>query len=187
MIQAVVKRNDKFAYGLIAVLSVVVFAVVASLGKLKIYNLAPGFQLGFDPHIFARINGVLNSLVAILLIFGLILVRQRKYELHRTVMLTAFGVSSLFLVSYICHHFLTNDTPFGGTGAIRYFYYPLLITHIILAATVLPFILLATYRGLTADFKGHKKIVRITYPIWLYVSISGVIVYMMIAPYYTTL
>ena len=187
MIQAVLKKNDKQAYGIIAVLSVVVFLVVLSLGKFKIYNVAPKVELGFDPHIFARINGVLNSLVAVLLIFGLMLVKQRKYTQHRNVMLAAFAASSLFLVSYICHHFLTNDTHFGGTGAIRYIYYPLLVTHIILAATVLPFILLTTYRGLTADFKEHKMIARITYPIWLYVSVSGVVVYLLISPYYTAL
>lgn len=185
MIQALVKKNDKFAYGLIGTLSVVVFLVVLSLGKFKIYNIAPTMQLGFDPHIFARINGALNTLVSILLIAGLVLVKQKKYELHRTVMLTAFAASSLFLVSYISHHFLTNDTHFGGEGAIRYFYYPLLITHIMLAATVLPFILLTMYRGLTADLKEHKIIARVTYPIWLYVSVSGVLVYLMISPYYT--
>ena len=99
MIQAVLKKNDKQAYGIIAVLSVVVFLVVLSLGKFKIYNVAPKVELGFDPHIFARINGVLNSLVAVLLIFGLMLVKQRKYTQHRNVMLAAFAASSLFLVS----------------------------------------------------------------------------------------
>jgi putative membrane protein len=187
MIQAVLKRNDKQAYGLIGVSSVVVFLVVLSLGKFKIYNIAPSVSLGFDPHIFAHINGVLNSLVSLLLIAGLIFVKQKKYALHRTTMLAALITSTLFLVSYICHHFLTFDTHYGGTSAIRYFYYPLLITHIILAATVLPFILLTTYRGLTADFKEHKKIARITYPIWLYVSVSGVIVYLLISPYYTAI
>ena len=187
MIQAVVKRNDRQEYGLIAVLSVVVFSVVVALGKFKIYNVAPSVTLGFDPHIFARINGYLNSLVSILLIAGLLLVRQRKYAMHRATMMAALVASTLFLVSYICHHFLTYDTHFGGVGAIRYFYYPLLITHVVLAATILPFILLTTYRGLTADFTAHKKIARITYPIWLYVSISGVVVYLLISPYYTVI
>ena len=102
-------------------------------------------------------------------------------------MLTAFCFSSLFLVSYILHHLLTVDTHYGGEGPVRYFYFPLLITHIILAATILPFILLTTYRGLTSDFANHRKIAKITYPIWLYVSISGVIVYLLISPYYSHL
>jgi putative membrane protein len=183
MIQPILKRHDSAAYGVIATLSVVVFAVVVALGKFKLLSIG----LGFDPHIFARANAYINSIVALLLIYGLILVRQRKYEQHRNVMLTAFAFSSLFLVSYILHHLLTADTHFGGEGMIRYIYFPLLITHIALAATILPFILLTTYRGLTSDFKNHKKIARITYPIWLYVSISGVIVYLLIAPYYSHL
>ena len=187
MIKALINRNDKLAYIIIGVLSVVVFALVVSLGKFKIYAVAPGIELGFDPHIFARINAVLNTLVSVLLVVGLVLVKQKKYAAHRTVMIMAFVASSLFLLSYVSHHFLTNDTHFGGVGAIRYFYYPLLITHIVLAATVLPFILLAMYRGLTAEYSEHKKIVRVTYPIWLYVSVTGVIVYLMISPYYTTL
>ena len=181
MIQPVLKRNDKQAYGIIATLSVVVFLIVISLGKFKLLNL----ELGFNPHLFARINAFINSAVSILLIYGLVLVKQKKYEQHRTVMLTAFAFSSLFLVSYILHHLLTVDTHFGGEGLIRYFYYPLLITHIILAATILPFILLTSYRGLTADFSQHRKIAKITFPIWLYVSISGVIVYLLISPYYS--
>ncbi len=181
MIQPVLKRNDKSAYGVIAVLSIVVFAVVVLLGEFKMVNL----DLGFDPHIFAKINAFINSTVSILLVYGLILVRQKKFTQHRNVMLTAFGFSSLFLVSYILHHLLTIDTHFGGVGAIRFFYFPLLISHVFLAATILPFILLTTYRGLTSDFGNHRKIARLTYPIWLYVSISGVLVYLMIAPYYT--
>jgi putative membrane protein len=183
MLQPILKRNDRPAYALIAPLSVVVFAVVVALGKFKLANL----DLGFDPHIFAKINAYINSIVSLLLIYGLILVRQKKFAQHRNVMLTAFAFSSLFLVSYILHHLLTLDTHFGGEGAIRYFYFPLLVTHIFLAATILPFILLTTYRGLTSDFRNHKKIARITYPIWLYVSVSGVIVYMLISPYYSHL
>ena len=181
MIPPVLQRNDKQAYGIIATLSIVVFLVVLSLGKFKLLQI----ELGFNPHIFARINAFINSIVSILLVYGLVLVKQKKHEQHRTVMLTAFAFSSLFLVSYILHHLLTVDTHFGGEGLIRYFYYPLLITHIILAATILPFILLTTYRGLTADFGQHRKIAKITFPIWLYVSMSGVIVYLLISPYYS--
>lgn len=181
MIQPLLKRNDKSAYAVIGTLSVVVFSVVVALGKFKLLDL----NLGFDPHIFARINAYINSTVAVLLIYGLILVKQKKFAMHRMVMLVAFGFSSLFLVSYILHHLLTVDTHFGGEGLIRYFYFPLLISHIFLAATILPFILLTTYRGLTSDFANHRKIAKITYPIWLYVSVSGVIVYLLISPYYS--
>jgi putative membrane protein len=180
MLQAVIKRNDKQAYTLIAVLSVVVFGIVVSLGKFKLLNV----ELGFDPHIFARINAVINSSVAVLLILGLVFVKQRQYTRHRNTMMAAIVLSALFLVSYILHHLLTIDTHFGGEGDIKYFYFPLLITHIILAASILPFILLTSYRALSGDYSQHKRIARITYPIWLYVSVSGVLVYLLISPYY---
>ena len=171
------------AYQIIGTLSVVVFAVVVALGKFKLLNL----ELGFDPHIFATINAVFNSTVALLLVLGLVFVKQKKLELHRNTMMAAMCCSALFLVSYILHHLLTVDTHFGGQGSIRYFYFPLLITHIFLAAIILPFILLSTYRGLTGDFVAHRKIAQITFPIWLYVSISGVLVYILISPYYSHL
>jgi putative membrane protein len=99
-------------------------------------------------------------------------------------MLGAIVLSTLFLVSYIAHHILTGDTKFGGVGSIRYLYFFILITHIFLAAVILPFILFTAYRGLIAEWPAHKKIARITWPIWFYVSVTGVIVYFMIAPYY---
>jgi putative membrane protein len=180
MFNAVLKRNDKLAYQLIGVFSVVVFAVVVSLGKFKIL----GVELGFDPHIFATVNAFINTTVTLCLLIGLFFVKQRKLEQHRAVMMFAMVLSFLFLVSYILHHLLTADTHFGGEGLIRYFYFPLLISHIVLAVIILPFILLTTYRALTADFVAHKKIARIAFPIWLYVSISGVLVYILISPYY---
>lgn len=178
--KALLQRNDKLAYQIIGVLSVVVFLVVVSLGRFKLTDV----ELGFDPHVFAKVNAFINSCVALLLLVGLFLVKQRKYEAHRNAMFAAIALSSLFLVSYILHHLFTMDTHFGGQGTIRYFYYPLLISHIILAAVILPFILLTAYRALTADFQAHKKIAKITFPVWLYVSISGVLVYLLISPYY---
>jgi putative membrane protein len=180
MFPAVIKKNDKVAYQIIGVFSFVVFAVVVSLGRYKLL----GIELGFDPHIFATVNAFINTAVSICLMAGLYFVKQKQYSNHRVIMMTAMVLSFLFLVSYIFHHLLTVDTHFGGSGAIRYFYYPLLITHIILAAIILPFILLTTYRAMTADFAAHKKNARITFPIWLYVSISGVLVYILISPYY---
>lgn len=181
--QALIEKNDKVAYPFIGVFSLVVFLVVVSLGKFKLLNL----ELGFDPHIFAKINAIINTTVSLTLLLGLYFVKQKQYENHKRVMMGAMVLSFLFLVSYILHHLLTVDTHFGGEGAIRYFYFPLLISHIVLAATILPFILLTTYRALTGDFLAHKKIARITYPIWLYVSISGVLVYLLISPYYSAL
>jgi putative membrane protein len=181
--QALIEKNDKVAYPFIGVFSLVVFLVVVSLGKFKLLNL----ELGFDPHIFAKINAIINTTVSLTLLLGLYFVKQKQYENHKRVMMGAMVLSFLFLVSYILHHLLTVDTHFGGEGAIRYFYFPLLISHIVLAATILPFILLTTYRALTGDFSAHKKIARITYPIWLYVSISGVLVYLLISPYYSAL
>jgi putative membrane protein len=181
--QALIEKNDKVAYPLIGVFSLVVFLVVVSLGKFKLLDI----ELGFDPHIFAKINAIINTTVSLTLLLGLYYVKQKQYENHKRVMMGAMVLSFFFLVSYILHHLLTVDTHFGGEGAIRYFYFPLLITHIVLAATILPFILLTTYRALTGDFSAHKKIARITYPIWLYVSISGVLVYLLISPYYSAI
>ncbi len=174
-----IKKDDKKAGWLIGIFSVVVFAVVVSLGKLKWI-----VDLGFDPHVFAKINAVINSLVAILLVSGLVAVKQGKYLLHKRIMVTALILSILFLVSYICHHLFTGDTRYGGTGAIRYLYFIILITHIFLAAIILPFILFTAYRALVAEWPKHMKIARVTWPIWFYVSVTGVVVYLMISPYY---
>jgi putative membrane protein len=100
-------------------------------------------------------------------------------------MIAAMILSCLFLVSYICHHLFTGETKFGGQGSIRYFYYFILGTHILLAAVILPFILFTAYRGLTAEWPRHRKLAKITWPVWLYVSVTGVLVYLMISPYYS--
>lgn len=181
MLSPILKKNDSVAYGIIATLSVVVFAVVVALGKFKL----TGTNIGFPPHYFATANAFINSAVTVLLILAMYFVKQKKYSAHRNTMMVAMVLSTLFLVSYIAHHLFTNDTHFGGEGYIRYVYYFILLTHIPLAAIVLPFILLSTYRGLTSDFAKHKKIARITFPLWLYVSITGVLVYLFISPYYS--
>ena len=182
MLGKVIKRNDRVAYWVIGILSVVVFLVVVALGKFKLLDI----KLGFVPLIFATINAYLNTCVTVLLVAALYFVKQKDYKNHRNTMLIAMVFSSLFLISYIAHHLFTMDTHYGGTGIFKYVYYFILITHIPLAALILPFILLSTYRGLTADFIKHKKIVRITFPIWLYVSITGVLVYVFISPYYVS-
>jgi putative membrane protein len=172
-------KNDKTARWLIGILSVVVFVAVVILSRVTIE-----VDLGFDVHLFATFNAVVNTLVSILLLGGLWMARQRRYELHKRIMLAAIVLSALFLVSYICHHLFAGDTKFGGVGKIRTVYFIILITHIFLAATILPFILFTAYRALTGEYAKHRKIAKITWPIWFYVSVTGVIVYLMISPYY---
>lgn len=179
MLAPSLKKNDKQAKWLIGIFSFVVFAAVVTLGAIKIK-----FNLGFDVHIFAKINAVINSMVTLLLAAALIAVKQQKFILHKRIMLSAMVLSIVFLVSYICHHLLAGDTKYGGTGPLRYFYFFILATHIFLAAIILPFILFTAYRALTGEYKIHKKLARITWPIWLYVSMTGVLVYLLISPYY---
>ncbi|MBN9484155.1 MAG: hypothetical protein BGO70_11710 [Bacteroidetes bacterium 43-93] len=182
MLTPALKKNDKQARLLILTFSFVVFAIVVSLGYPK-FQLKD-VDLGFNKHIFATFNAVINSTVSVLLVLALAAVRKRKFLLHKRLMLTAMVLSILFLVSYIAHHLLAGDTKFGGVGAIRYFYFTLLATHIFLAAVILPFILFTAYRSLTGEYDKHKKLARYTWPLWLYVSVTGVLVYILIAPYY---
>ena len=179
MLPAVWKKNDARARVLIIAVSVIVFAAIVALGKIKL-----AVHLGFNEHIFARINAAINSAVSLLLLSGLIAVKNKKYLLHKRIMLTAIILSCLFLISYICHHLFTGETKFGGEGSIRYVYYFILGTHIILAAIILPFILFTAYRSMIGEFARHKKLARITWPIWFYVAVTGVVVYFMISPYY---
>ncbi|RYY85626.1 MAG: DUF420 domain-containing protein [Chitinophagaceae bacterium] len=174
------QKNDKRARILILLVSFVVFAAVVLLGRVKL-----DVNAGFDVHIFAKINAGINSLVAILLLAGLYAARSGRYNTHRKIMLAAMFLSILFLVSYIAHHLLSGDTKFGGTGGIRYFYYFILGTHIVLAAIILPFILFTAYRALIGENDRHRKIAKITWPIWFYVAVTGPVVYWMISPYYS--
>lgn len=180
MLPPSIKKNDKLAKGVIWIFSVVVFLVIATLGGLPRVEA----DLGFDPHLFALANAVINSTVAVLLIAAYVAVRKKRFLLHKRLMFAAMYLSVIFLVSYIAHHLLAGDTKFGGEGSIRFFYFILLITHIILAAVILPFILFTAYRGLTGEYEKHKKLSRYTWPLWLYVAISGPLVYLMISPYY---
>jgi putative membrane protein len=193
MLQASIKKNDKKAYWLIGIFSVVVFTAVSVLTKVKL-----NVDLGFDVHLFALFNAIINATIAILLIAALVVVKKGNYLLHKKLMMEALILSVLFLVSYIAHHLLAGEAKFGDinhdgmvsdeektlVGGIRYVYYLILITHIFLAGIILPFILYTAYRALTAEFAIHKKIAKITWPLWLYVAITGPIVYWMIKPYY---
>lgn len=193
MLQAAWKRNDKKAKTLIFVFSAVVFAAVVLLSRVKL-----NADLGFDVHLFAKANAIINSCVAVLLVIALVAVKSKNYTLHKNLMMTAMLLSILFLVSYICHHLFAGETRFGdvnhdgivselekaAAGSSRMIYYILLGTHIPLAGIILPFILFSAYRALTGEFDKHKKLVRITWPIWFYVAVTGVVVYWMISPYY---
>lgn len=127
---------------------------------------------------------VINSITSLVLILAFIAVRRKKYMLHRNLMFTALGLSIVFLVCYVTYHSLAESTKFGGEGTIRYVYYFLLLTHIILAAGIVPLVLISLSRALAEKYDKHRKIARITLPIWFYVTVSGVIVYLMISPYY---
>lgn len=164
---------------LIWIFSAIVFTAVVVLNRVQV--AAPD---GFDVHVFARINAVINSAVSLLLIAGLFSARAGRWMLHRRVMITAMVLSMLFLISYILHHLFAGDTRFGGEGAVKVLYYIILATHILLAAGSLPFILFTAYRALSGRYPEHRKLARRVWPIWLYVSVSGVVVYLMISPYY---
>lgn len=179
MITPALKKNDKQARLLILTVSFVVFAAVAFLSKFKLE-----VNLGFDVHIFALINAVINSIVSVLLVVALVAVKKKNYVQHRNVMLAAMVLSVLFLLSYIAHHLLAGETKYGGEGVLKSIYYFILLTHIPLAGIILPFILFTAYRGLTGEYANHKKLAKYTWPLWLYVSITGVLVYLFISPYY---
>tara|TARA_Y100000385_G_scaffold273566_1_gene315594 strand:- start:339 stop:887 length:549 start_codon:yes stop_codon:yes gene_type:complete len=172
-------KNDKRANILIFSVSAVVFLTVVILHELKLK-----IDVNFDPHIFAKLNAFINGIVSILLILGLFFVKFKKYILHKRVMNLSIILSVLFLLSYIAHHLLAESTEFKGEGSIKTFYYTVLITHIILAGLSLPFILFTAYRASIAEFSKHKKLARFVYPVWLYVALTGVIVYLLISPYY---
>ncbi|RYZ23427.1 MAG: DUF420 domain-containing protein [Chitinophagaceae bacterium] len=175
-----ITKNDKRARTLILLVSFVVFAAVVVLGRVKL-----DINAGFDVHVFAKINAVINATVAVLLVAGLATAKNRRYATHRRIMLTAMVLSMLFLVSYIAHHLLAGETKFGGVGSIRTVYYVILGTHIVLAAIILPFILFTAYRALIGENERHRKLAKITWPIWFYVALTGPIVYLLISPYYS--
>ena|SRR5436190_3827432 len=193
MLNPVLKKNDKKAGWLIITFSVIVFSAVLLLSKIKL-----DVDLGFDVHVFALLNSLINSVVAILLLLALLAVKTKKYETHKKLMLTAMLLSILFLLSYICHHLLAGDTRFGdidhngmlseaektAASPLRIIYYIILGTHIPLAGIILPFILFTAYRALIGEYPKHKKLARITWPVWFYVAVTGVIVYVLISPYY---
>lgn len=158
-------------------ISIVLPLVVAALFGVKIPNVEP---LSFLPPIYASING----LTAILLVAAVIAIKNGKRTLHEGLMKSCLVLSILFLGMYVAYHMTSDSTKFGGEGAIKYVYYFILLTHIVLSIAIIPLVLITYTRALSQIFEKHKKIARIAFPLWLYVAITGVIVYVMISPYY---
>lgn len=165
----------------IVILSIVIPLAVAALFGINLRDL--GFDvkpLTFLPPIYATING----LTALVLVIAFIAIKNKNIVLHENLMTTAIGCSAVFLVMYVAYHMTSDSTKFGGEGVIKYIYYFILITHILLSIVIIPFVLITYVRAITNNFERHKKIARITFPLWLYVAVTGVVVYLMISPYY---
>ncbi len=162
---------------LIIFISILLPLAVAALFGVKIPNVEP---LSFLPPIYASING----LTAILLVLAVVFIKKGNRKLHENLMKTCMGLSVLFLGMYVAYHMTSNSTPFGGEGVIRMVYFFILITHIVLSIVIIPLVLFTYVRGLSGQFEQHRKLAKITFPIWLYVAVSGVVVYLMISPYY---
>lgn len=171
--------NENRYNKLIVVLSIAIPLAVAVLFGVRIPNVEP---LSFLPPIYASING----LTAVLLIVAFWAIKNKKVQLHERLMKVCLGFSTLFLIMYVAYHMTSNPTTFGGEGIIKPVYYFILISHILLSIAIIPLVLISFVRALNQRFDRHRKIARITLPIWLYVAITGVVVYLMISPYYTS-
>jgi len=162
---------------LVIAASVLVPVVVAILFTIRIPDAEP---LTFLPPIYAGING----LTSLLLIAALYFIKNGQRKIHELLMKVCIGLSLIFLVMYIAYHMTTDPTPFGGEGVIKYVYYFILVSHILLSIIVIPLVLTSYTRAISSEFISHKKISKITFPVWLYVAVTGVVVYLMISPYY---
>ncbi|RSC95189.1 DUF420 domain-containing protein [Tenacibaculum singaporense] len=167
------KKYKKF----ITIVSIVIPIAVAALFGIKIPNVEP---LSFLPPIYASINGF----TAVLLVASVVAIKNGKRKLHEQLNTTAIVCSALFLVMYVAYHMTSDSTKFGGEGIIKYVYFFILITHILLSIIIIPFVLITFMRARLGNFPEHKKIAKITFPLWLYVAVTGVVVYLMISPYY---
>lgn len=186
-------KNDKKARILILTFSAIVFIAVTVLEQVTI-----PVDLGFDPHILAALNAMINSIVAVLLVVALVAAKRKNIQLHRNIMLTAIVLSIVFLVNYILYHLFAGSTWYGDVdgngvvseiekaqaGSMRYVYFFILGTHILLAGISLPYILFAAYRALINENAAHRKVAKVAWPMWFYVAITGPIVYLMISAYH---
>lgn len=162
---------------IVTIVSIVVPLLVAALFKDRYIQ---GVDFSFLPPIYASING----LTAILLIAAIVAIKNKNVALHQKLMTTALVCSAMFLVLYVVYHSGSDRTPYGGTGTIKYIYYLILISHILLSVVIIPLVLFSYVRAITGRIEEHRKLVKWAFPLWLYVAISGVVVYLMIAPYY---
>lgn len=161
---------------LIIAISIIIPLVVAVLFRVKI----PGYNFSFLPPIYASING----LTAILLIAAVICIKNGKQKIHELIMKFCIGLSACFLIMYVLYHMTSESTSYGGEGILRYIYLFILITHIVLSVAVIPMVLFTFVRALSGNFRQHRALARYTFPVWLYVAVTGVVVYLMISPYY---
>lgn len=165
---------------IVAILTVVLVGIIAVLFFLPAYD----GEIGFDVKVLPLLNAIFNSFTFIALVVALVAIIKKNVRMHRTFIFAALTSTTLFLVSYVTYHYLTESTSYGGEGILRGIYFFVLITHILLAIVVVPLALMSVLRGLANQVDRHRKIARWTMPIWLYVSLTGVIVYLMISPYY---
>ena len=172
------QKNNKIIW-IISVILVLIVAYLLSPREGRVPYSEAGW-LQFLPHI----NGTINSIVSILLISAFIAVKKRKIEVHKKLMLSAVGLSLVFLSSYVTYHYFVRETHFGGNATMKTIYYIILISHVLLAMVSVPLVLFALFFALRNEVRKHKKVVKFAFPIWLYVAISGVLVYLMISPYY---
>ncbi|SNZ01029.1 DUF420 domain-containing protein [Flagellimonas pacifica] len=173
----VLSASEKQFKKWVVAVSIVVPLLVVLLFMYKIPNAKP---LKFLPPIYASING----LTAIFLIVAVWAIKNGKKKLHQRLMTTCIVFSALFLIMYVAYHMTSQSTPFGGEGTVRYLYYFILLTHILLSVAVIPLVLITFSKGYLENYKAHRKWAKYTFPIWLYVAVTGVIVYLMISPYY---
>lgn len=161
---------------IIVALSIAIPVLVAILFRVQI----PGYDLSFLPPIYATINGI----TAVLLVIAVWAIKNQKQQLHERLMKLCIGLSASFLVMYVAYHMTSAPTAFGGEGAIKYVYYFILISHILLSVIITPLVLFTFSRALSRNFERHRRLAKFTFPIWLYVAVTGVVVYVMISPYY---
>jgi len=165
----------------IITLSIIIPLVVAMLFGVNLRKLGYDVEpLTFLPPIYATINGI----TAVLLMVAVSAVKRGNRKLHENLIKVCMGCSVAFLLMYVAYHMTSESTPYGGEGTLRYLYFIVLISHILLSIIVIPFVLFTFVRGIAGAYERHKKLARITYPMWLYVAVTGVVVYLMISPYY---
>jgi putative membrane protein len=175
--ETVALKEKRFRRGII-IISVLVPLLVALLFGVRIPDVKP---LSFLPPVYASING----LTAVSLVLAVWAIKNGRQRLHQNIMTACIAFSALFLLMYVAYHMTSDPTPYGGTGVWKYVYYGILISHILLSVAVIPLVLNTYARAYLGKFRSHRKLARITFPFWLYVSVTGVVVYLMIAPYYS--